>query len=76
MGIVRILLLALLIFGLVRVLQYFIRRVTGPASQSETMEGPELLQCIKCGTWIPKENSIIQEGEPYCSEQCSDLPKE
>ncbi|MBF0455887.1 MAG: hypothetical protein HQL72_13860 [Magnetococcales bacterium] len=69
MFILRILLFAglfYLIFRLVR--SYFSGLATANTPAEE--EGPTLVCCASCQTWIPPESAIIRGDKPFCSDKC------
>ncbi|MBF0195524.1 MAG: hypothetical protein HQL71_13260 [Magnetococcales bacterium] len=69
--IIRTLLLTALFYLLARVVQYFLSRFLTSSPKVEEGDGPILVQCVKCGTWTPKE-TVFKRGEHiYCSENCA-----
>lgn len=64
MGLVRLLLLALLVYVIWRLIRHSFagRRPTPAGDQAERM-----LRCAQCGLNVPERESLQREGRSFCS---------
>jgi len=66
----------LIVFGLLGLVIYkFIARRL-PFLEEDTRGGLEedtLVECAKCGTFVTDKESIIVQGEVYCSKECAEF---
>lgn len=41
---------------------------------SKKIEGDTMVECAKCSTFISDKDSIIKDGQFFCSKECARLP--
>jgi uncharacterized protein len=66
---VKILLLAIIVWLLILIIKRYSRSLQRGSSSSKTAESAVMVQCRHCGLHIPKEDSIAEEGQYYCCEE-------
>lgn len=48
-----------------------LKNQAGPTRTLHTEKGNvQLVNCQKCGVWVPQDKAIIQTGQTYCSIEC------
>jgi uncharacterized protein len=66
---VKILLLAIIVWLLFLVIKQYRRGLKSGSASSKTAESAVMVQCRHCGLHTPKEDSIAEEGHYYCCEE-------
>lgn len=69
-GLVRVILLALLIWLIIRLYQRF--KALGQQRRSTSQKQPtrpieNMVRCEQCGTHVPEKEALEQDGHYYCS---------
>lgn len=66
----KLLLLAVVVWLVVVLLRHYRRGVDAPRAASPKPE--DMVRCAECGVYLPKSASILKHGAYYCCEQHSD----
>jgi uncharacterized protein len=62
-----------LVMGIILYVTYFVffrkpKEIKNNKEHSEPIES--LIECQECGTFVPKEDTILSNGKYYCSNEC------
>ncbi len=63
---VLVIIFVIIVIWLARVL---LQRVQHKPDNNKTVSSKRTVQCTQCNTYIPEEDALIQNGQPFCSKQ-------
>lgn len=66
MGLIRIIVIALIVYLLI---QIFKRWAANKSSTSEKLEEKQMVQCEICSLHIPEDEALQRDGKFFCSQE-------
>ena len=59
------------LIGIARMLKDVKDQAGRPRAVEAEQSGVQLVNCTKCGVWVPQSKGISRNGKYYCSTECS-----
>ena len=59
------------LIGIARMLKDVKDQVGQPRAVKGEQSGVQLVNCAKCGVWVPQNNATNRNGKFYCSSDCA-----
>lgn len=69
MGLVRLVVIALLIWLGIRLVRWAIAYYQRLPERRASPAVPRMLPCAHCGVHVPEHEAVVREGAVYCSEE-------
>lgn len=68
MNLIRLIILALVIWLIYRMVRHMLAKPRAE-QPSRPQVGTDMVRCAHCGIHIPDNEALYRDGQPYCSEE-------